>query len=186
MMNFYPESGWAKLMFKAPRTLWRLGLGPITGKIFMLITTTGRKSNLPRRTMVEYYKVNGRKYAACAFGEKADWYKNIQADPRVTIQTSDGTESAIAYRVTEDDELLAVYQIFKRRDPPLINFYLSSLGIQDTPEDVLENKDKIIFVGFEPAEIVTPPGQEVDLAWLWPVGMLILLLLWVIQSQSKE
>jgi len=177
MMRLYPGAGWSRVMSKAPINFWRLGLGPLTGKIFLLITTIGRVSGLPRRTMVEYHKAAGVKYAPCAFGEKADWYKNIQADPHVTIQTSDGTESAIAYRVTDEDELLAVYQVFKRRDPPLTKYYLSSLEIQDSPGDVLANKDKIIWMGFEPTDEVTPPGQEVDLAWLWPLGLLTLLVI---------
>lgn len=177
MMRLYPSAGWSRAMFKAPINFWRLGLGPLTGKIFLLITTTGRVSGLPRRTMVEYHKAAGVKYAPCAFGEIADWYKNIQADPYVTIQTSDGTESAIAYRVTDEDELLAVYQVFKRRDPPLTNWYLSSLGIKDTPEDVLKNKDKVHWIGFAPTAEATPPGLDVDLAWLWPMGLLTLLII---------
>jgi deazaflavin-dependent oxidoreductase (nitroreductase family) len=186
MMDLYPSAGWSRVMFKAPINFWRLGLGPLTGKIFLLITTTGRVSGLPRRTMVEYHKVDGVKYAACAFGGKADWYRNIQIDPRVTMQSSDGTESAIAYRVDDDEELLAVYQVFKRRDPPLTNWYLSSLGIEDTPEDVLENKDKVYWIGFTPTAEATPPGLDVDLAWLWLVGLLAVLGAWLSQKIFKD
>jgi deazaflavin-dependent oxidoreductase (nitroreductase family) len=186
MIDYYPESGWKKMMFKAPINLWRLGLGPISGKIFMLITTTGRKSGLPRRTMVEFHKLDGRKYAPCAFGLKSDWYQNIKTDPHVTIQTSDGTERVLAYRVSDDEELLAVYELFKQRDPPLTHMYITSLGIQDTPEDVLANKDKVYLIGFEPTDEPAPPGQEVDLAWIWPVGLLIVLGLKVLRSLGKN
>ena len=41
------------------------------------------------------------------FGRRAQWYRNIEADPQVTIQTAAGAESAIARRVTDGDELLA-------------------------------------------------------------------------------
>jgi len=186
MMELYPSAGWSRMMFKAPINFWRLGLGPLTGKIFLLITTTGRVSGLPRRTMVEYHKVEGRKYAACAFGDKADWYRNIQTDPNVTIQSSDGTESAAAYRVSDDEELLDVYKVFKRRDPPLTNWYLSSLDIEDTPEDVLDNKDKLYWIGFAPIAEAAPTGLDVDLAWLWLVGLLALLGVWLTQKILKN
>ncbi len=172
MMNLYPGSRRAKMVFKAPLIAWRLGLGPITGKLFLVLTTTGRKSRLPRHTMVEYYTLNGVKYATCAFGARAHYYQNILADPRVTVQTADGTASALATRVTDDEELLAVYELFKRRDPPLLLWYLDSLGIKPDADDVLANKERVYFLRFEPADEVTPPGLEVDLAWLWPVTLL--------------
>jgi deazaflavin-dependent oxidoreductase (nitroreductase family) len=175
MMRFYPRSRWGKLMWKAPLILWRLGLGPITGKLFLVLTTTGRKSGLPRHVMLEYYKRNGAKYAASAFGVKSQYYRNIRADPRVTIQTSDGTEGARAVRVTDDEEVLAVYELFKRRDPVLLSWYLKSLGVKPEADDVLANKDRLYFLRFDPVDQVTPPGLEVDLAWLWLLALLGLL-----------
>lgn len=171
-MNLYPGSRWARMLFRTPLIAWRLGLGPITGKLFLVLTTTGRKSRLPRYTMVEFYTLKGVKYVTCAFGARAQYYLNIVADPRVTVQTADGTESALATRVTDDDELLAVYELFKRRDPPLLLWYLNSLGIKPAADDVLANKERVYFLRFEPTDEVTPPGIEVDLAWLWPVALL--------------
>ena len=100
----YPSEGWHKAAFKAPVVLWRLGLGSLIGQMMVLITQTGRKSGLPRRTITEMHKINGRKYAPVAFGRRAQWYRNIEADPLVTIQTADGPESARAVRVTDDQE----------------------------------------------------------------------------------
>jgi deazaflavin-dependent oxidoreductase (nitroreductase family) len=174
-LRFYPRSGWARFLTRAPLVAWRLGLGPISGKLFLVLTTTGRKSGIPRHAMVEYYSLDGIKYAACAFGAEAQYYKNIQADPRVTIQTADGTESARASRVTDDDELVAVYELFKRRDPFMLNWYLNSLGIKPDAEDVVANKERVYFLRFEPSAEVGPGGLDVDLAWLWPLALLGLL-----------
>jgi deazaflavin-dependent oxidoreductase (nitroreductase family) len=175
MMNLYPRGHWARLTFKAPLVAWRLGMGPITGRLFMVLTTKGRKSGLARHTMVEYYKLNGTKYATCAFGARAQYYQNILSDPHVTVQTADGTESALAVRVTDAHELLAVYELFKRRDPPLLHWYLSSLGIKPEPDAVLANRERVHFLRFDPVSEFSPPGLEVDLAWLWPVALLGLL-----------
>jgi deazaflavin-dependent oxidoreductase (nitroreductase family) len=172
MMRFYPRAPWARSMAKAPLVAWRLGLGPITGRLFLVLTTTGRKSGLPRHTMVEYYKRDAAKYAVCAFGAKAHYYRNILADPRVTIQTADGTESARASRVTEEEDLIAVYELFNSRDPVMLNWYLNSLGVTPEVSDVVANKESVYFLRFDPAEVIAPPGLEVDLAWLWPVAIL--------------
>lgn len=165
------ESRWSKALFKAPIVLFRLGLAPLVGQVMMLVTHTGRKSGSPRRTMIEYHRLHGVKYAPCALGQKAQWYRNIQADPRVTIQTAHGTESVRAVRVTDERELLAVYHLFKRRDPPLLNWYLRSLGIRPDAADVLSKKDRIYWIRFDPTDEPTPPPMDVDLAWVWPFAL---------------
>ncbi|MCD6288999.1 MAG: nitroreductase family deazaflavin-dependent oxidoreductase [Anaerolineae bacterium] len=171
----YPRSRWLKRMTKFPILLWRLGLGPILGQIFMLLTTTGRKSGLPRRTVIEYHVVNGRVYAPCAFGPKADWYRNIVADPHVTVQTARGMERMIATRVTDDQELLAVYEALHRSDPFILDSYLRSLDIRPDPDDIVAKKDRIYWLRFDPTDEPTPPPQEVDLAWLWPLALLVVI-----------
>ena len=182
----YPTDGWRRAMFKAPLTLWRLGLGPVIGHVMLIITHTGRKSGLPRRTMVEYHMLDGVKYVPCAFGPRADWYKNITADPRVTIQTAHGTERAIAARVTDDQELLAVYDLFMRRDPPLTNWYLDSLGIQRNHDDVIAKKERINWFRFDPTDEPTPPPLETDLVWVLPLVGFGLALFWMLAQRLRK
>jgi deazaflavin-dependent oxidoreductase (nitroreductase family) len=71
--------------------LWRLGLGPwinawpaVGGRI-MVITHTGRRSGLPRRTPVNYAPADGSVYCTAGFGHRADWYRNLMANPRVDV-----------------------------------------------------------------------------------------------------
>lgn len=182
----YPSGGWRKAFFKAPIFFWRLGLAPLMGNIFMLITQTGRKSGIPRRTMVEYHSRAGVKFVACAFGEKADWYQNILADPYVTIQTAKGCERAITSRVSDDRELLTVYNLFIRRDPPLMKWYLGSLDIQANPLDVLYKKERIYWLRFDPTQAPTPPPQKADLAWIWLFALLGGILAWLLSKQKRS
>lgn len=181
----YPGGGWRRVMFKVPLLLWRMGLGPIIGHIMLVITHTGRKSGLPHHTMVEYHMFDGVKYAPCAFGPRSDWYKNITADPKVTIQTAHGTESATAVRVTDDQELLAVYDLFMRRDPPLTRWYLDSLGIQAEQQDVIAKKDRIYWIRFDPTDQPTPAPLENDLVWVLPLALISLILLWFLNRQRR-
>ncbi|NHZ71504.1 MAG: nitroreductase family deazaflavin-dependent oxidoreductase [Aquificales bacterium] len=173
----YPTGGWRKAMFKYPVYLWRLGLGPLMGKLFVMITTTGRKSGLPRRTLTEIHHLNGRKYAPSGFGRRAQWYKNIEADPHVTIQTDEGAESVTAVRVTDDDEILALLEVMMKKDgQAMLDLFLSTLKIEPTPEDILAKKERIYWLRFDPTDEPTPPPQEADLIWVWPVTAVFTLL----------
>jgi deazaflavin-dependent oxidoreductase (nitroreductase family) len=182
----YPGAGWRRAMFKAPLVLWRMGFRPIIGRIMLVITHTGRKSGLPRHTMVEYHMLDGVKYAPCAFGPRSDWFKNITADPRVTIQTAHGTEHAIAERVTDDQELLSVYDLFMRRDPPLTRWYLDSLDIQPNQTDVLAKKERINWFRFDPTDKDTPPALDTDLVWVLPIMGISMLLSWIFIHRLRK
>ena len=182
MMQYYPKDDPIRALARSPIFLWRLGLGPILGKLFMVITTRGRKSGTPHRVMTEYHVMDGVKYAPCAFGEQSDWYKNIKADPYVTIQTSSGTEKALASRVIEDGELLELYHLIHRRNAPILVWYLNSMGIEDDPDEVLANKNKVVFMRFDPVKEDRLPGLDVDLAWIYPAILLVLLALRILYN----
>lgn len=51
------------------------------GRIFLVLTTKGRKTGRRRRTPLEYHKVNGVIHLLSSRGEKADWIRNIRACP---------------------------------------------------------------------------------------------------------
>lgn len=165
----YPQKGWRRFLFRAPLILWRLGLGPLLGQIILLLTHTGRKSSLPRRTLVEYYRLDGRPYVICAWGRQSQWGQNLLADPRCTIQTARGTENAMAVRVQDDEELCRVYELFMRRNPPLTHTYLKSQDIRPDPDDLIAKKERVYCFRFDPSPEAGPPPQPADLVWVWPL-----------------
>ncbi len=57
---------------------------PVSG-YFLTLTTTGRRSGMPRRTPLNYAILDGRVYLLSGFGTRADWYRNLVADPRVSL-----------------------------------------------------------------------------------------------------
>jgi len=67
----YPDHPALKTLLKTPQFIWRMGLGKLVGQLFLILTTTGRKSGLPRRTAVEYHKFDGRKFIAAAWRSAA-------------------------------------------------------------------------------------------------------------------
>jgi len=70
--------------------MWRLGLqhwgmsNPYSGYI-MVLTHTGRKSGLQRRTPVNFAEIGGDLYCVAGFGALADWYRNLPALARWPI-----------------------------------------------------------------------------------------------------
>lgn len=166
----YPDHPLLKYALKSPILLWRLGFGPIIGKLFLVLTTTGRKSGLPRRTVVEYHHYNGQIFIMAAWPE-SDWYRNIQNNPRVTVQTAAGVERCTARRITADEELKQVFGFVEKN--PLFKSFWEKLGGPETVEDFLAEKDRYHLITFEKTDASTPPPLTTDLVWIWPALLIM-------------
>ncbi len=76
-----------RLLFRAVPVLYRGPLAEILrGRCVMLLTTTGRRSGLPRTTGVSFMPEDGRYVIFSGFGVDSNWYRNVTARPDVTIQ----------------------------------------------------------------------------------------------------
>ena len=74
--------------FRAPVVLYRIGQGGLM-PVQSMLTTTGRKSGQPRRAVVDVLQHDAATdtyYVVSAYGERADWYRNLQANPTVRVQ----------------------------------------------------------------------------------------------------
>ena len=87
-------------------------------------------------------------------------------------------------RVTDDDELLAVLDLSHPINRLMTEKFLDSLGIDPTPEDILAKKERIYYLRFDPTTEPTPPPLPADLVWLWPVGLAVVLIIWLL-ARSK-
>jgi deazaflavin-dependent oxidoreductase (nitroreductase family) len=87
--DVHPPRGLARLVWRAPIWIYRLGLGSLLGGRFVLLNHVGRKSGLPRQAVLEvvfHDPETGAYVVAAGFGEKSDWYQNVMAHPGVSIQ----------------------------------------------------------------------------------------------------
>lgn len=57
---------------------------PLTGWQ-CLVTTTGRRSGLPRHTPLGYLVADGAAWVIAGYGPVTLWYRNVLDDPRVTL-----------------------------------------------------------------------------------------------------
>jgi deazaflavin-dependent oxidoreductase (nitroreductase family) len=89
------------------RCLYRLSGGRLGGALgpmpVLLLTTTGRKSGQPRTWPVGYFRDGARLIiTASAGGEPTHpaWYRNLRANPRVTVQLGRATRPMLARPAT--------------------------------------------------------------------------------------
>ena len=81
-----PPGRITRWLFRAPLYLYRVGLGRMLGRRTVLLEHTGRKSGLPRETVLEVIRHDDQSFdIAAAYGAKSDWFRNIEADPNVRI-----------------------------------------------------------------------------------------------------
>jgi len=178
----YPEKGTLnRFMFKTPLIWWRMGLGPLLshqmmgGSKMLLITAWGRKSGKPRHTMLTYVSVNEMEYVCSGWGARSDWYKNIMANPGVTVQVGNRTYIAEAYRVEAPDEFKEVAnEMFETGGDSHFKPWLESYGIKFNREDMINNRKRLHIVGFKRGGQEGPPELTNDLVWVWGVIILIL------------
>ena len=81
--------GIVRWALRAPRWLYRAGLGWLLGERFLLLRYTGRKSGLQRETVIEVVDHDRERdtyYVASGWGAKSDWFLSIQANPEVRVQ----------------------------------------------------------------------------------------------------
>jgi deazaflavin-dependent oxidoreductase (nitroreductase family) len=110
-------TGFRRLLFRAPIWLYRMGLGGLLGGRFLLLNHIGRKSGLPRQTVLEVAGKNRDTAAylvASGFGHQSDWYRNILAAPDVTIQVGTAKFRATAVPLSPDDSGCAMVDYAQR------------------------------------------------------------------------
>ncbi len=84
-------------LLRAPVLVYRLGLGglmpgrPMLGGLMpghLMLTTVGRRSGRPHRVVVDMWQdtATDSYYLASGFGEHADWYRNLRANPEVRVE----------------------------------------------------------------------------------------------------
>jgi deazaflavin-dependent oxidoreductase (nitroreductase family) len=184
----YLDSPVQRALMRLPIVLWRLGLGPVVGRLkirrshLVVLTVTGRSSGLPRHTPVVEHDIPGTIYLWCPYGGRAQWYRNVMANPVVTVQSRRGTEVMRAVNIEDDDEATRMVADLRRFDLDFLRSYLASEGIADTPDDIVRNRRRLHLRRLEPATEEGPRALETDLVWLWLVP--VTLAAWIARRRS--
>jgi len=116
------------------KTLYAIGLGPLVGRLILLLTTTGRKTGLSRTTPLQYEEVDGVYYFASARGVKADWFCNLLAHPEVEVQVKSQRFRGNAEPVTDPMRIADFLELRLRRHPMMVGKILESEGLPARPD----------------------------------------------------
>lgn len=118
-----------RAFFRAPIGLYRLGLGGLLGRRFLLLQHVGRKTGLPRRTVLEVVgSEEGAPIVVSGFGERSDWLRNTVARPEVRVTWGRRSFDARA-RVMGIEEAVAVFDDYRRRHPRAARLLGGALGV---------------------------------------------------------
>ena len=155
MSNKKRYSIW-KLLKLPPQFLYAIGLGPICGRLVLLLTTTGRKSGKLRVTPLQYEEINGDIYIASARGTKSDWFRNIVANPKVKVRVKSRQFEGEAEPITDPNRIADFLEIRLQRHPKMIGAILQREGVSKKPNRVeLEN-----YVTNRAMVIIRPCSEE--------------------------
>lgn len=171
--------------------LWRLGFGaavngwPAVGGRIMVLTHTGRKSGLRRRTPVNYAEINGDLYCTAGFGQVSDWYRNLLANPTVELWLPTGWWIGVAEDVTAHTNCLSILrQVLINSGFAAYLAGVSPLTMSDEKLRVVTKEYRLIRIRrTAPCTGTNGPG---DLAWIWPLTTLSLLSFLLLPKQHTK
>jgi len=189
----YPAKGTLnRIIFKSPLIGWRMGLGSLMshpamgGSKMLVLTTWGRKSQLPRHTMLTYVSAGDKEYLCSGWGPRSDWYQNIIADPAVTVQSWRKTYAAKARQVRDLDEFSqATREMFASGGDSHFATWLESLGIRYDPLDMIDKRERLYILALDPSEETGPPPLAADLTWVWGVMAAFAVGFWLAVKRKK-
>lgn len=182
--NSNPEKlrGYFKLFNKFMILMWKLGLADwinlwpsIFGQI-VVITHTGRKTGYKRLTPVNYALIDGDIYVTAGFGAISDWYKNILKDPNVEIWMTEGRWEGLAEDISDHPHrLMYLREVLIGSGFAAHVAGINPKKISDEELDQLTRDYKLVRLQ-RTAERTGRDGPG-ELAWIWPL-ITVLLLLW--------
>lgn len=161
--------------------LWKLGLAdwlnlwPSVFGQFMVITHIGRKSGFKRLTPVNYAVIDGEIYCCAGFGKGSDWYQNILANPTVEVWLTEGRWIGEAKDVSSNPNFLPIIREVLRCSgfaAPL--FGVDPKKLNDTQLAQITAEYKLVHI----TRLDEKTGRDGpgELAWIWPLIAVILLL----------
>jgi deazaflavin-dependent oxidoreductase (nitroreductase family) len=111
-------SGVLRWVLKAPRWLYRAHLGRVLGRRFLLLTYRGQVTGRRRQAVLEvihFEPSTGESVVLSGWGERAQWYRGLQAAPAEAVETG-GRRYVPRHRFVGPEELYRDMQGYLRRN----------------------------------------------------------------------
>lgn len=149
----HPARGVLRFSLKFPLVLYRLHLGWLLGQRFLRLTHVGRKSGKHHRTVVEvvdHDPVTDSYLVTSGWGEKSDWFQNIQKTPEVVINVGQRQLNMKAERLSTDEAERCLLK-YARKHPRTFHelaHVMTGESLKGTPEDCRRLADAVPVVEF--------------------------------------
>jgi deazaflavin-dependent oxidoreductase (nitroreductase family) len=115
---------------RLPRYLCKARLGRLLGRRFVYFEHTGRTTGLTRETVVEVIRHDAASVdVAAAWGEKADWYRNVVADPSVRLSTGPLRLVPATASVLSEEDAASVFAAYSAAHPRSAKMLRKTLGL---------------------------------------------------------
>jgi deazaflavin-dependent oxidoreductase (nitroreductase family) len=128
-MSRLAKSFW-RFAKRGPQIAFSRGMGP---SFVLLLTTIGRKSGLPRVTPLQFEEIDGLFYVAAARGQRADWFRNIQANPAVEVRLKNRQFRGQGQPVTDPARIADFLQVRFQRHPIMLGAMFMGQGWSPRP-----------------------------------------------------
>jgi len=154
--NQYPKPIF-RFIKHPPQVAYALGLGPLIGRLILLLTTTGRVTSKPRITPLQYEEVDGEFYVGATRGLKSDWVKNILANPTVEVRVKSKRFLCHAEVITDPSRIAEFLEIRLKNHHLMVGAMLKADGISAQPSRAeLESfAENIVVVAIHPDDDLT-------------------------------
>ena len=146
-------TGISRTFFRAPIWIYRIGLGGLLGKKFLLLNHTGRKSGLPRQAVLEvviHEKDTNTYFVNAGFGPRSQWFQNLRANPEVSIQVG-WRKWDVRAEVLPPEQGGEVFRRFAENNK-MAATYANALGfeVDGSLDDYYQMGTMMIFVALRP------------------------------------
>jgi len=151
-----PPGRLLRLVFKAPVVLYRLHLGWLLGERFILLTHTGRQTGRARMTVIEvvaHDRSIPEVVVIAAWGERAQWVRNLEVAPAVSVQFGQVCWSHPEHRFLEPAQAAQTVAAYRSEHPFAARVLARLLGWpRDTGDPKYERfVQTLCAVAFRPA-----------------------------------
>lgn len=141
-----------------------------------LITTTGARSGQPRPTPVNYVVIDGAAWLLAGYGDRTQWYRNLQADPRVELLRP-GREPVATLAEEITDPAIRAWVIPRLlRSTGVAGLLTGTLPQRSTDADLLARTAWVPLIRLTPTdgESLHPgPDDPGGHGWLWRQGLVL-------------
>jgi len=108
-----------RLAVRAPIVLCQARLGFLFGSRLLMLEHAGRKSGARRRVVLEVvdHTAPGTYIVAAGFGTRAQWFRNVRADPRVRVSVGSHAPVTATARLLTPQQAASALTAYATRHP---------------------------------------------------------------------